>query len=83
MNLLPGIRPLRLERLRARARRAIHGNMGRNVLGLWVRIRRAVRPAGTRDDGDDPDAPFALVTAPVKPRLPRRSGAVAVDPYEY
>ncbi|HEY1239251.1 MAG TPA: hypothetical protein VGF16_01790 [Bryobacteraceae bacterium] len=46
-------------------------------------MRRAVDPALKREDDDDPDAPFALVTAPLMPRVPRRSGAVAVDPYEY
>jgi len=31
-------------------------------------------------DDDDPDAPFALVGAPLKPRLPINRSSIAVQP---
>ena len=57
---------------------------GRNLVLLWRYIRRnatAVKTLLLRRH--NPDDPFAMVTAPRLPRMPRKSGSVAVDPYEY
>jgi hypothetical protein len=32
------------------------------------------------EDGDDPDAPFAMVGAPLKPRRPLNRSSIAVQP---
>ena len=77
MNLLSDRDQLR--RLRASVRKAVKAD----ALRLWVRVRKAVKRLAKFDDPHDPDEPYAMVTAPTRPRLPRRSGAVAVDPYEY
>ncbi len=66
----------KLIRLRTRVRRALKI---KPILS-WAQLRWAITKV-LRKPGDDPDD-FAMVTAPVKPRLPRRSGAVAVDPLE-
>jgi len=50
---------------------------------LWREIHRkaaAVKALIMRRK--NPDDPYAMVTAPVRPRLPRKSGSAAVDPYE-
>ena len=78
MNLLSEKGQLRLIRLRTRLRRH-----KADALRAWVQIRRAVQATPRREDPYDPDEPYAMVTAPTCPRLPRRSGSVAVDPYEY
>jgi hypothetical protein len=70
---------LRLIRLRTRLRRRVR----EDALRVWVQIRRAVHTRPKRNDPYDPDEPYAMVTAPTRPRLPQRSGSVAVDPYEY
>ena len=33
-----------------------------------------------RPDDDDPDAPFAMVGAPLKPRTPLNRSSVAIEP---
>jgi len=79
MKLLSEESQLRLIRLRTRLRRRVR----EDALRVWVRIRRAVQAQPKGDDPYDPDEPYAMVTAPTRPRVPRRSGSVAVDPYEY
>lgn len=57
---------------------------GRNLVRLWCQIRRkaaAVKTLLMRRG--NPDDPYAMVGAHTWPRVPRRSGSVAVDPYEY
>jgi hypothetical protein len=82
-----------LLRLRRRIRR-IRGEVGllqlqgaldpeRSLMLLWREIHRkaaAVKALIMRRK--NPDDPYAMVTAPVRPKLPRKSGSVAVDPYE-
>jgi hypothetical protein len=36
--------------------------------------------SGKPEDGEDPDAPFAMVGAPLKPRLPLNRSSIAVQP---
>lgn len=74
MHLLSERNQIQLIRLRTSVRRAVK----RHATRLRVQIGRVFTKPG-----HDPDEPYALVTAPVKPRLPHKSGAVAVDPYEY
>jgi hypothetical protein len=78
MELLSENNQLRLIRLRTRLRRQVK----ENALRAWVQVRRAVGAKPKRNDPYDPDEPYAMVTAGTRPRLPRRSGSVAVDPYE-
>ena len=50
---------------------------------LRERMRRAMaslRRLLKREGPDPPDAPYAMVTAPKKPRPPHRSAAVADEP---
>lgn len=79
MKLLSEKSQLRLIRLRTRLRRRVR----EDALRVWVRIRRAVQVQPKGGDPEDPDEPYAMVTATTRPRMPRRSGSVAVDPYEY
>ena len=56
---------------------------GRNLMLLWRQIhRRAAAVKALIMRRKNPDDPYAMVTAPVRPRLPRKSGSAAVDPYE-
>ena len=45
-------------------------------------VKRRLHIATKRepDDSEDPDAPFAMVTAPLKPRTPLRHSSIAVQP---
>jgi hypothetical protein len=55
----------------------------RNLMLLWCQIHR--KAAGVKAlimRRRNPDDPYAMVTVPVRPRLPRKSGSAAVDPYE-
>ena len=57
---------------------------GPNLVLLWRQFRRKVmsfRSLLLRRH--NPDDPYAMVTVPTRPQMPRRSGSVAVDPYEY
>ena len=78
MKLLSEKSQLQLIRLRTRLRRR-----KADALRAWVQIRKAIQGKPKRDDPYDPDEPYAMVTAPTRPRVPHRSGSVAVDPYEY
>ena len=78
MNLLSEKGQLQLIRLRTQFRRH-----RADALRAWVQIRKAFQAKPKRDNPFDPDEPYATVTAPTRPRVPRRSGSVAVDPYEY
>ena len=56
---------------------------GKSFMLLWREIHRkaaAVKALILRRE--NPDDPYAMVTARVRPRLPRKSGSAAVDPYE-
>jgi hypothetical protein len=68
-----------LRRLGVSVRKAVK----MEALRIWVQVRNAVKPLPKSDDPDDPDEPYAMITAPTRPRFPRRSGSVAIDPYEY
>lgn len=70
---------LKLIRLRTEFRRGAKTAV-ESARRLSFQIRRAVTSFGKPHD---PDGPYSMVTAPTRPRLPRRSGAVAVDPFEY
>ena len=50
---------------------------------LRVQLRHAAAMLRSFMRKRDPEDPYALVAARTRPRLPRRGGAVAVDPYEY
>jgi hypothetical protein len=60
-----------------------HGMLdpGRNLVLLWRHIRRKATEVKALRRGN-PDDPYAMVTAHTRPRVPRRSGSAAVDPYE-
>jgi hypothetical protein len=47
---------------------------------LLEKIRAAVRLHKSRREPEHPDAPYALVGAPKKPRTPLRSASAAVKP---
>lgn len=74
MHLLSEKAQLGLIRTRTKVRRIVRAST------------RRIRVAAGRllgKPGADPDEPYAMVTAPVRPRLPRKSGSVAVNPYEF
>jgi hypothetical protein len=82
-----------LRRLRRRIRRIkeevrllqLQGALdpGRNLMLLWRQIhRRAAAFKALIMKRKNPDDPHAMVTVPVRPRLPGKSGSAAVDPYE-
>jgi hypothetical protein len=54
--------------------------MGRPTLTLLEKIRAAVRRHKSRREPEHPDAPYALVGAPKKPRTPLRGASAAVKP---
>ena len=74
MRLLSDKAQLRLIRSRTRFRRMLRASTRR--------LRAAAGRLFARG-GAGPDEPYALVTARVRPRLPHKSGGVAVDPYEF
>jgi hypothetical protein len=52
------------------------------LVDLWNELRRRLSsdPAPQADDPNDPDAPFAMVGAPLKPRPPLGRSSIAVQP---
>ena len=74
MTLLSEKNQLRLMRARTRARHIVRASASRLCLTAAKLFGKS---------GGDADGPYAMVTAPVRPRLPHKSGSVAVDPYEY
>jgi hypothetical protein len=52
------------------------------LIDLWNDLRRRLgsEPDPQTDDPDDPDAPFAMVGAPLKPRTPLGRSSISVQP---
>jgi hypothetical protein len=49
---------------------------GRHIRDAWKNLKRMFH----RREPESPDDPYAMVTAPVKPRPPHRNAAASVDP---
>jgi hypothetical protein len=74
----------RFIRMEAKARRpGKNGLFEEARIGLEAKGRLALRALKSLFSRDNPDDPYALVTAPRKPRLPGKAGAVAVSPQDY
>ena len=52
------------------------------LFDLWNDIKTYINPGSKPEPGedDDPDAPFAMVGAPLRPRPPLGHSSVAVQP---
>jgi hypothetical protein len=73
----------RFIRMQVKARRAERNLLLEEArMRLKAKGRLALKALKSLFSRGNPDDPYALVTAPRKPRLPGRAGAVAVDPQD-